>query len=104
MAQIIEQHHERLDGSGYPRGLSGSEIVLEARIVGVAETYVALTSNRPHREALTHADAFDELVAGSGTLFDQQVIEALAQVAESRTADVLPVSHLSDRRRRSDPA
>ena len=104
MAQIIEQHHERLDGSGYPRGLSGDEIGLEARIVAVAETYVALTSNRLHREALSHAHAIEEIAAGAGLQFDAQVTEALAKVADAHTADVLPISHLNQRRRRDDPA
>jgi putative nucleotidyltransferase with HDIG domain len=104
MAQIIEQHHERLDGSGYPRGLSGDEIGLEARIVSVAETYVALTSNRAHREALAHPDALEELRAGAGVQFDAQVIEALSKVADSHTADVLPISRLNERRRRNDSA
>ena len=94
MAQIIEQHHKRLDGSGYPRGLSGDAIVLEARIVAVAESYVALTSPRQHRAALSHAEALDEIRGGAETLYDQNVIEALAQVAETRTADVLPITHL----------
>ena len=104
MAQIIERHHERLDGSGYPRGLSGDDIGLEARIVAVAETYVALTSNRPHREALTHSDAIEEINAGAGVLFDAQVTEALINVAKARTADVLPISRLNERRRRDDTA
>jgi putative nucleotidyltransferase with HDIG domain len=104
MAQIIEQHHERLDGSGYPRGLSGEEICLEARIVAVAETYVALTSNRAHREALAHGEAFEEIKAGADVLFDTQVIEALSKVADAHTADVLPISRLNERRRRNDSA
>ena len=94
MAQIIEQHHERLDGSGYPRGLSGDAIVVEARIVAVAESYVALTSPRQHRAALSHAEALDEIRGGAGSLYDAKVIEALAQVAETRTADVLPITRL----------
>jgi len=104
MAVIIEQHHERLDGSGYPRGLSGDDIGLEARIVAVAETYVALTSNRAHREALSHAEAMEEINAGAGVQFDVQVTDALARVAESHTADVLPISRLNERRRRDDTA
>ncbi len=94
MAQIIEQHHERLDGSGYPRGLAADAIVLEARIVAVAESYVGLTSQRQHRPALSHADAIDEIRGGAGTLFDARVIDALAQVAETRTADVLPITRV----------
>jgi putative nucleotidyltransferase with HDIG domain len=104
MAQIIEQHHERLDGTGYPRGLSGEEIGLEARIVAVAETYVALTSNRAHREALAHPLAIEEINAGAGSLFDHQVTEALSKVADAHTADVLPISRLNERRRRDDSA
>jgi len=104
MAQIIEQHHERLDGSGYPRGISGDEISLEARIVAVAETYVALTSNRAHREALSHPLAIEEINAGADSLFDRQVTEALSKVADAHTVDVLPITHLNERRRRDDTA
>ena len=60
-------HHERLDGSGYPRGLKGDEIPLVARILAVCDTYVAMTSDRPHRQKLSPIAALNELRAYAGT-------------------------------------
>jgi hypothetical protein len=89
IAQVIEQHHERMDGSGYPRGLVGDQIVLEARIVAVAEAYAKLTSGPA---AMSTMDALGEINARSRTEFDPQVVETLAQAVEPRTADVLPMT------------
>ena len=69
-------HHERPDGRGYPRGLSGEEIPLEARIVAVVDAYAAMTSERPYRSALNHAGACDELSRCAGTQFDGSVVRA----------------------------
>ena len=77
-------HRERPDGSGYPRGLSGGEIALEARILAVTDAYVAMTSDRPYRLARTHADACDELLRCAGTQFDADVAEAFVRAAERR--------------------
>ena len=74
------QHHERYDGKGYPRGLSDEQIPLGARIIAVADTYDALTSERPYRRALTNAEALEELQEGAGIQFDPTVVEALRQV------------------------
>ena len=52
ISQIVEQHHERLDGSGYPKGLKGNQIRIEARIIGVADSYDAMTTNRAYRSAI----------------------------------------------------
>jgi len=78
VADIALQHHERFDGSGYPAGLRGDEIILEARIVAVADTFDAITSARPYRPARTTAEAFEVIEAGSATLFDPAVVAALA--------------------------
>ncbi|MFH1278406.1 MAG: HDOD domain-containing protein [Candidatus Eisenbacteria bacterium] len=72
-------HHERLDGSGYPMGLVGDEIPLEARIIGIADVFDALTSGRPYRDGLAHGDAVDIISKGSGTEFDPEVVEALVR-------------------------
>lgn len=72
----IAQHHEKLDGSGYPLGLSGNKISLFARIIAVCDTYDAITSNRPYRMALSHEEAEHELMAGAGSHFDLRVIQA----------------------------
>ncbi|MBK8321567.1 MAG: PAS domain S-box protein [Betaproteobacteria bacterium] len=73
VAEVILQHHERLDGSGYPRGLKGEEIILEARIISVADVVEAMASHRPYRAGLGIERALEELEAGAGTLYDAEV-------------------------------
>ncbi len=70
-------HHERLDGSGYPYGLKAEAIPIEARIVAVADTYDALTSDRPYRRACTQADARRVLVEEASTRLDERAVSAL---------------------------
>jgi putative nucleotidyltransferase with HDIG domain len=70
---IIEQHHERYDGNGYPNGLSGDEWRLEGKILAVCDTYDAMTSDRPYRKALSHEIATQEIHDHSGTQFDPEV-------------------------------
>jgi HD-GYP domain-containing protein (c-di-GMP phosphodiesterase class II) len=77
---IVAQHHERLDGSGYPRGLTASAIVLEARIVAVADVFQAMTDHRPYRTAPGRDAALQELDRGAGVTFDAEVIRALRAV------------------------
>ncbi|MDP1761213.1 MAG: HD domain-containing phosphohydrolase, partial [Deltaproteobacteria bacterium] len=74
-AQIILQHHERLNGSGYPQGLKGEEILLEARILGVADVMEAMCSHRPYRASLGLAETLDELTKNKGILYDAAVAE-----------------------------
>ena len=74
--QIILSHHERHDGGGYPRGLRGEEIPLAARVFAVADTYDAMTSDRPYRKAVSHATAVREIERSAGTQFDAKVVEA----------------------------
>jgi diguanylate cyclase (GGDEF)-like protein/putative nucleotidyltransferase with HDIG domain len=76
LREWILHHHERVDGKGYPRGLSGDEIPLESRILAVADAYEAMTAGRVHRASLGDQAARVELVAGSGTQFDGRVVEA----------------------------
>jgi len=76
VAQIVYQHHERMDGSGYPQGLSGQEILLEARIIAVADVVEAMASHRPYRTALGIEPALEEISSGSGRLYDPEVVEA----------------------------
>jgi len=79
-------HRERTDGTGYPRGLAGDEIPLEARILAVTEAYVAMTSDRPHRCARDHDDACRELRRCAGSQFDPAVVEAFLAAAGRRDA------------------
>jgi HD-GYP domain-containing protein (c-di-GMP phosphodiesterase class II) len=76
LREWILHHHERVDGKGYPSGLSGDEIPLESRILAVADAYEAMTAGRVHRASLGDQAARVELVAGSGTQFDGRVVEA----------------------------
>jgi len=76
VAKIVLQHHERLDGSGYPQGLKGDEIMLEARILAVADVVEAMASHRPYRPALGIERAFEEITKGRGTLYDPEVVDA----------------------------
>lgn len=76
IAQTVWQHHERLDGSGYPRGLRGDDICLEARILAVADVVESMSTHRPYRPALGIEAAFAELQAHSGTLYDPAIVSA----------------------------
>jgi HD-GYP domain-containing protein (c-di-GMP phosphodiesterase class II) len=78
-AEIVYCHHERYDGMGYPRGLRGAEIPLEARIFSVADAYDAMVSPRPYRQTLNHEQAVQEILHHGGTQFDPQVVAAFAQ-------------------------
>jgi hypothetical protein len=80
--KIVHCHHERFDGKGYPRALAGDEIPVGARIFAVADTFDAMTSDRPYRRALPWEAARDEIVRHSGTQFDPQVVEAFLQAYE----------------------
>jgi HD-GYP domain-containing protein (c-di-GMP phosphodiesterase class II) len=74
-AKIILQHHERMNGSGYPQGLKGEEILLEARILGVADMLEAMCSHRPYRASLGLAETLIELTSNKGILYDPAVVE-----------------------------
>lgn len=75
-ASIVRHHHERWDGLGYPDGLTGEDIPLGARIIAVADSFDAMTSDRPYRKALSFSTALAEIVRNSGVQFDPQVVEA----------------------------
>ena len=76
-------HHERPDGKGYPHGLEGDDIPIEARILAVADAYEAMTSERSDRSSLADGAAADELRAGAGTQFDSRVIAAFMAVLDA---------------------
>jgi diguanylate cyclase (GGDEF)-like protein/putative nucleotidyltransferase with HDIG domain len=83
-AAIVRQHHERIDGAGYPMGFSGEQISLEARIVHVADAYTAMTRDRPYRKAMPQDDALAELARHAGSQFDADVVAALNSVERER--------------------
>ena len=83
VADIVLQHHERIDGSGYPAGLRGDAILLEAKILAVADSVEALSSHRPYRAALGIADALDHIRENRTTLFEADVVEACVRVFEA---------------------
>jgi putative two-component system response regulator len=78
--EIAECHHEKYDGSGYPRGLFGDNIPLCARITALADMYDALTSDRVYRKALSHEEAFNIITTGKGTYFDPRIVNAFEAV------------------------
>jgi len=79
-------HHERLDGSGYPYGLKAESIPIEARIVAVADTYDALTSDRPYRHACSQAEARRVLIEEAGSRLDSRAVSALFDALDAQTA------------------
>lgn len=76
IARIVQQHHERLDGSGYPQGLKGDAILLEARVIGVADVVEAMKSHRPYRSGLGIGAALEEIERHRGRLYDPRVVDA----------------------------
>lgn len=93
MSDIVRSHHERIDGAGYPDGLTGDQIPLLSRVIAVADAYDAMVSDRPYRLALPHSSAMERLVAGAGRQFDTVVVSAFVSVvgldAASETSEVV---------------
>ena len=83
ITEMVRQEHERWDGRGYPAGLKGEEIRLEARVIAVADAWDAMTSARPYRAPMTREAAIGELKRGAGTQFDPMIVEAFLRVLES---------------------
>jgi PAS domain S-box-containing protein len=90
IAQMILQHHERLDGSGYPRGFKADEIFLEARILAVADVIEAMSSHRPYRASRGIDVALDDVLANSGTLYDSAAVEACVNLFRHEGYDFPP--------------
>ena len=83
LAEITYQHHERLDGTGYPRKLKGDQILREARILAVSDVLEAMTHRRPYRESLGITKACEELIAGKGIKYDTEVVSAAINIIKS---------------------
>lgn len=84
VARVIHQHHERMDGSGYPQGLNGDQIMPEARILAVADVLESMAAHRPYRAALGLDAALQELERGSGSLYDPEVVAALLKLVRQQ--------------------
>jgi HD-GYP domain-containing protein (c-di-GMP phosphodiesterase class II) len=88
VAKIVLQHHERLDGSGYPDGLRGNEILIGSRIVAVADVVEAMATHRPYRAALGVDAALGELTGNRGRLYDPVVVDACLRLFAAGRVDV----------------
>ena len=84
VARIVLQHHERVNGSGYPQGLSDKEILLEARILGVADVVEAMASHRPYRPAHAMSEALKEIEENKGVLYDPQAVDACVRAVANK--------------------
>jgi len=84
LAEIVLQHHERMDGSGYPQGLKGDEILIEARIIGVADVVEAMSSHRPYRPALGIDKALEEISQNRGILYDPEVVDTCLKLFKEK--------------------
>ena len=80
IAQIIREHHERMDGSGYPQGLKGEKILIESRILAVADVLEAMTSHRPYRASLSLEAAIHEIESHREKHFDPEVVDTMLRL------------------------
>lgn len=87
VSRFVEAHHERPDGTGYPRGLKGEEIPLESRIISAADAFDAMVTARPYRTTVPAEIAFAEMRAAAGTQFDPFVVEHLREIVLHKSAD-----------------
>lgn len=84
IARIVLQHHERLNGTGYPHKIKGDEIILEAKIIGIADVVEAMSSHRPYRPALGIDRALEEISQNKGTLYDPEVVDACLKLFKEK--------------------
>ncbi len=85
IAEIVYQHHERMDGSGYPQKLKSGEILMEARIISVADVVEAMMSHRPYRPAKTFDEALAEIEHGAGTIYDRDCVQVCSNLFRSKS-------------------
>jgi response regulator RpfG family c-di-GMP phosphodiesterase len=93
---IVGQHHEKFDGSGYPRGLKGEAIHIHARIFAVADAYDAITSDRPYRVARSYEQARAEILANAGVHFDPNVVNAFLNISEMELLEISARADMQD--------
>ncbi|MBA7472896.1 Cyclic di-GMP phosphodiesterase [subsurface metagenome] len=84
IAEIVLQHHENIDGTGYPRGLKDGDILIEAQIIRVADVVEAMSSHRPYRAALGLEAAIEELLIGRGQKYNQEAVDACVKIFKER--------------------
>jgi HD-GYP domain-containing protein (c-di-GMP phosphodiesterase class II) len=89
VAEVVLQHHERLDGSGYPRGLAGDQLLPAARLLAVADVVEAMVSHRPYRPALDPQLAVEEIRTGAGHLYDPEAVRVCCELIEDGGLEVL---------------
>ncbi|MGC9088931.1 MAG: PAS domain S-box protein [Caldisericia bacterium] len=89
IAEIVLEHHERLNGSGYPRRLKDGEIMLEAKIIAVSDVFEAMTSHRPYRPKFSIEDALKELKENSGILYDEEIVNILINLIENKELNII---------------
>lgn len=94
-AEIVHAHHERFDGSGYPRGLKGGNIPLGARFFAIADVFDALTSDRPYHDAVSYDEAAGIIAAGSGSHFDPDIVSTFLAIAPSKWYELRNRQNLS---------
>ena len=82
VAEIVHQHHEKIDGSGYPQGLMGNQIMLGAKILTIADVVEAISSHRPYRPSLGIKTALEEIMNNKGVLYDARAVEACVYIFE----------------------
>ena len=95
VADGAKYHHERYDGTGYNSGLKGEEIPLTARIIGIADAFDAMTSNRVYRTAMSMDRVIEELKAGAGTQFDPALVDIMLGLISSGSIDVSEINKQS---------
>jgi len=86
VVDVVRHHHERFDGEGYPHGLPGNEILLPTRLFSLADSYSAMTTDRPYRKGLSPERAMEEILAGAGTQFDPDLAIAFVRMIERECA------------------
>jgi putative nucleotidyltransferase with HDIG domain len=99
IGRLVRSHHERWDGSGYPDGLAGEEIPIEARIIACCDSWNAMRTDRAYRKALSHDVAVAELSANAGSQFDPRVVEVLLRVVEPQRLEAAPRASTGDQLR-----
>ena len=84
VGEVIEQHHERIDGSGYPNGLKGEAIRIEAKIIAVIDSYDAMTSDRPYRDGMSRKEAVEELSKYKGIYYDADIVDCFFNILNQK--------------------